>query len=367
MKMRTLLAIAALLLPLWAGTSLGNDRDTHDKYVHGAVYAMTNASDGNEIVIFDRDEDGMLTKAGSVSTQGTGSGDGLDPLGSQGSLILSRDERWLLAVNAGSSEISVFRVRPYGLELTDKVESGGTFPVSLTLFHDLVYVLNAGGDPNITGFGLSHRGKLTPLAHSTRALGNGGFAQVGFDPQGETLVVTDKANNKILVFDVGRKGLPGIHPVASPSNGQVPFAFLFDRRGHLLVTEAASNAVSSYEILSNGFLRVISPSVANGQTATCWIAANERGEVFTTSPGTSAISAYRLFGRKGRIALIDGTAGIGIRPLDLAITGNGRFLYTLDPGNGTVQMFEIQRHGRLVDLGTVDGGFSIFAQGIAAR
>ncbi len=365
MNRKIFLAILSAAMLMISGASVFASQD--DENVIGAVYAMTNAPTGNEVVIFDRDEDGILTKAGSLSTGGTGSGGGLDPLGSQGSLRLSRDERWLLAVNAGSNEISVFQVLPKGLKLVDKASSGGEFPVSLTVFHDLVYVLNAGTSPNIAGFNLGDSGKLTPLTNSTRSLGAGGFGQVGFDPQGEALVVTDKVNNIILVYAVGHDGLPAATPVISPSSGLAPFGLIFDERGHLLVAEAGSGAVSSYDILDDGTLQVISPSVPNGQTATCWIAANKRGNVFTSNTGSGTISAYELMAGNGKLALQNPTAGAAVRPIDSAITVNGRFLYAADPGNGTVHMFQIEHDGSLTDLGAVDGGLSIFANGIAAR
>jgi 6-phosphogluconolactonase len=366
MNKRMLVAIlsAAMLmifsLAVFAASPRGGDSV-------GAVYTMTNAADGNKVVVFNRDADGALTLTGSVSTEGAGSGGGLDPLGSQGSLVLSTDHRWLVAVNAGSNEISVFRVLPDGLDLVDKVNSGGVFPVSVTIFHNLVYVLNAGGSPNITGFSLSHRGELTPLAQSTRSLGAGGFAQVGFSPQGEKMIVTDKTNNNILVYSVGRNGLPAMNPVTSISNGLVPFGLIFDNQGHLLISEAGSGAVSSYNILDDNTLQVISPSVANGQSATCWIAGNERGNVFTANTGSQTISAYMLKAGNGKLALLNATAGVGNRPIDLSTTVDGRFLYALDPANGTIDMFQIEPDGGLTDLGTVAGGLSIFAQGIAVR
>jgi 6-phosphogluconolactonase (cycloisomerase 2 family) len=364
MSKKTLVAVltAAILIisavSVFAKSWDYQDYDRDDRGFVGAVYSMTNSSTDNE---------GLLTKAGSISTGGTGSGGGLDPLGSQGSLVLSIDNRWLLAVNAGSNEISVFRVLPKGLKFIDKVSSGGAFPVSLTVFHNLVYVLNAGMSPNITGFYLSHRGQLIPLDNSTRFLGSGGFAQVGFDPQGEMLVVTDRANNEILVYAVGRNGLPAMNPAISMSNGPVPFGFIFDERGHLLVAEAGSGSVSSYTILHDGTLKVISPSVTNGQSATCWIAGNKRGDVFTANTGSQTISFYNLMARNGKLALNNATAGVADKPIDLGITENGRLLYALDPGNGTVHMFQIKRDGGLTDLGAVAGGLSIFAQGIVAR
>jgi 6-phosphogluconolactonase len=343
-----------------------HDADVQDKDVVGAVYTMTNAAEGNQVVIFDRDAKGLLTKAGSVSTDGAGFGDALDPLGSQGSLVLSDNQRWLLAVNAGSNEISVFRVLPDGLKLVDKVDSGGVFPVSLTVSDNLVYVLNAGSSPNITGFNLSHAGHLIPLANSTRSLGSGTFAQVGFDPEGEALVVTDKANNAILVYAVGHNGLPAANPVTSTSVGVTPFGFIFDRREHLLVVETATNAVSSYDILNDGTLQTISASVLNGQKASCWIAGNGGRYVFTANPGSQTISAYRE-ARDGSLSLLDGAAGTGNAPLDLTTAENGRFLYALDPAGGAVDMFRIESDGSLVNLGNVAGGLPIFAQGVAAR
>jgi len=363
-----LFSVAVLMSSSIAVLAFNDDRHDDRKDVVGAVYTMTNDLTGNEVVVFQRDHEGILTKAGSVSTGGLGSGGGFDPLVSQGSIVLSGDHRWVLAVNAGSDEISVFRVQPKGLDLVDTVPSGGIFPASVTVFHDLVYVLNTGGEsPNITGFYLSHTGRLRPLEGSTRSLGSGSFSQVGFDPHGRRLVVTNRADNLILVYSVGRNGVPVMNAVSSTSNGIAPFGLIFDKWGHLLVVEAVSNAVSSYDIHRDGSLQVISPSVANGQIAACWIAGDPRGNVFTTNPGTSTISAYKNKAGKGNLVLLDGTASVGNPLLDLDITKDGRFLYALAPMNNAIDMFEIERDGSLTHLGAAPGGLSIFAQGIAVR
>lgn len=332
----------------------------------GAAYTMTNSPTGNEVVVFDRDAKGMLTLVDRVSTQGNGLGAELDPLASQNSLILSRGQKWLLAVNAGSNEISVFQARQSGLEFVDKVSSGGTMPVSLTILNHRVYVLNAGGTPNITGFILSSAGQLTPIDDSTRTLEAGAYAQVGFDPKGNWLVLTDKTGNKILVFSV-TGGLPSADAVISPSNGATPFGFIFGPRGRLIVVEAGANAVSTYNIMNDGTLQVISGSVPNGQTAACWITKNQRGNVYTTNPGTNSVSAYKFHKGPGTVTLQAGVAGTGNTPLDIDITQNGRFLYAVDPTAGGVDMFKITADGSLVSLGMVDADLSIFAQGLAAR
>lgn len=333
----------------------------------GEVCAMNNDPAVNELVCFQRNSKGILSDPVLIATGGAGSGGGLDPLGSQGSLIFSANQQWLLAVNAGSDEISVLRVLPEGPVLVDIVESGGDFPVSVTSFHNLVYVLNGGNSPNITGFTMSHTGELTPIADSTRPLGSGAFAQVGFNPQGTALVVTDRMEHEILVFALENDGTPSATPVTTMSNGLAPFGFIFDEQGHLLVSEAASGAVTSYKILPDLTLEVISPSVDNNQAATCWIAGNGR-HAFTANTASSNISTYAVKRGKGSLQLVDATAGMGDLDIDIAVAVNGRFLYALNAGAGTIGMFRIGSDGSLVDLGSANGGFlSIYAQGVAAR
>src|SRR5579862_8045828 len=97
----------------------------------GPVFVMTNAANGNEIVTYQRNADGSLQQGPSVRTGGRGSGGVTDPLGSQGSLTLSRDGSLLFAVNAGSGDISVFRVHGSNLALIDRVPCGGSEPVAV--------------------------------------------------------------------------------------------------------------------------------------------------------------------------------------------------------------------------------------------
>jgi 6-phosphogluconolactonase len=227
MNSRFLSLIVSVVVALAPVAAFGGDPPSV-----GAVYVMSNDAEGNQVIVFERDVHGRLTLADSYPTQGLGTGGDIDPLGSQGSLILSADHRWLIAVNAGSDDIAVFRVLKHGLELIGNFASRGASPVSLALHRDLLYVLNAGRDPvgpSITGFILNSDGELTPLAGSTRSLGPGGFHQVDFNPRGDTLVVTQgdpTGVNAILVFGVDKDGLPGAAPTVSPSFGLVPFGFI---------------------------------------------------------------------------------------------------------------------------------------------
>lgn len=339
----------------------------------GAVYTMSNAADSNAVLIFDRSFDGRLRAAGAVLTGGTGSGGGL---GNQGGLVLSDDERWLLAVNAGSADISVFQVQRRGLRLVSRTPSGGTRPISVTIHRRLVYVLNAGSD-SITGFTLSRQGTLDPLAGSTRPLSGAAVdpAQIEFNPGGDVLVVTEKATNQIVTYQVGLDGLPG-DPQVEASAGQTPFGFAFGRRDQLFVSEAFGgapdqSAVSSYEIDDAGGLQTVSASAGTTETAACWVVVTPDGRfVYTTNTGSGSITGYEV-GFDGALTILNangrtGVTGTGSSPIDMALSRSGHFLYSLNSGTRTIGTFLVTHSGDLVRF-TFTGGLPASANGLAAR
>ena len=216
------LATAAVFAPTAASASSG---------MPGAVYVLTNAPAGNEVLVYGRGGDGSLTPAGSFATGGAGSGAGL---GSQNAVIVSDDHQLLFAVNAGSNSISSFRIRPDGLELAGTASSGGSMPTSVAFRRGLLYVLNAGVPNNVTGFTVAGDGILTPLTDSTRPLSAASTspAQVGFDDDGTTVIVAERATNKIDTYTVGTDELltePFVHDSAGPT----PFGFAVDKRNTL--------------------------------------------------------------------------------------------------------------------------------------
>lgn len=331
----------------------------------GAVYTMTNAADGNEIAIFTRAADGTLTPAGTVATGGLGSGGGL---GNQGALVLNESNRFLFAVNAGSNEISVFRVlRPQGLRLVDVVPSGGEMPISLTVHRRVLYVLNEGGEGNITGFRIRPNGQLTPISDSTRPLSGAGVdaAQIQFSPDGDLLVVTEKNTNLLTTYTIGADGRAS-GPTVVTSAGATPFGFAFGGRNRLYVSEAFGGAVdgsaiSSYGVGDDGDLDVLDPSVGTTETAACWVVVTaNRRFVYTANAGSGSITGYRI-APDGKIRLLDadgrtGVTGDGSSPIDLALGGNGRrFLYVLLSGTDGIAGFKIESDGSLTPLAGIEG------------
>jgi 6-phosphogluconolactonase len=361
-----------LLFALAGGSISGSARG-----LTGAVYVMTNQTAGNSIVAFNRAANGALRMVGTFPTGGLGFGSGNDPLGSQGSLILSSDGHFLFAVNAGSDDVSVMQASPLGLNLVGTFPSGGTEPTSLALYKDLLYVLNAGGTPNITGFELNPNGTLTMLPGSSRPLAGGTAAspaQVGFTPDGSFLVVTEKKTNLIDTYRVMESGLTA-GPISNPSNGTEPFGFTWARSGALVVSEAAggsggTSAASSYMTSgASGELVTVSPSVGDTQMGACWaVTTNDGRFVYLANTASGTLSSYGV-GPGGQLTLLNAasaTTGSGTVPLDMAISANSEFLYVLDDGTGEVSAFRIEPDGSLTALSSA-GSLPSGSQGIAAR
>ena len=138
-----------------------------------AVFVQTDNTAGNRVVAYRRAADGTLSPAGSYATGGRGgilAGSVVDHTASQGSLTYDPRHGLLYAVNAGSDTISVFAVRGDRLALREVLSSGGTFPVSVAVHGDLVYVLNALNGGSVQGYRVLGS-FLAPLPGSHRALG----------------------------------------------------------------------------------------------------------------------------------------------------------------------------------------------------
>jgi 6-phosphogluconolactonase len=340
--------------------------NAEDEHSNGAVFVMTNAADRNEVISYKRAVDGSLQEAHNSATGGRGSGGNNDPLESQGSLTLSQDHTLLFAVNAGSGDVSVFRVHGVDLWLADKQLSQGSEPNAVAQHGDLVYVLNAGGSSSVVGFRVTEDGKLHPIHNSLRFLSTNtsGAASLAFSPNGQFLLVTERETNSIDVFSVQKNGT--LSPiVTNPSAGPGVFALAFAPNGAAIAVETGpaggqnASAISSYTVNSNGTLTTISASVPTLGAATCWNAVTPNGEwVYTSNAGTSNISGFTI-GANGSLTALSGTiVGVnssGATNLDMAITADGKFLYTLDAKVGTISIFGIQSDGSLTNLGTVGG------------
>jgi 6-phosphogluconolactonase (cycloisomerase 2 family) len=328
---------------------------------HPTVYVLGNEADANRIHVYE----GMQETA-AVETGGKGSGAGL---GGQRALVSSPDWRWLFAVDAGSNELTALALTRHGVTPVATVASGGEMPISIAYHDGLLYVLNAGGAGNITGFTFDGH-SLQPLAGSTRGLGGDatGPAEIAFAPDGRQLVVTEKMANAIVTYDVDCDGVAG-QPQAHASAGMTPFGFAFDGPW-LIVSEAfggtpGASAVSSYDPA----VMVRSASVPTTQTAACWIAIAGGGRyAYTTNTGSGSITGYRVR-YDGTLRRLDadgrtGVLGDGSSPIDMAVARGT--LFALDSAKHTFAAFHVESDGALQPLAVV-AGLPASASGIVAR
>jgi 6-phosphogluconolactonase (cycloisomerase 2 family) len=323
-----------------------------------AVHLQTNQSESNTLMVFERAADGTLKQSGDYPTGGAG--DGVAHLASQGSVVLAGDGGHLLVTNAGSGDVSLFTVDQTGPTLVH-TRPTGTAPKSIAEHRGLVYVLNT-GDPSVSGFRLYGQG-LEPVPDSTRALAVGADpAQVGFGPDGSTLLVTQRGTNTIVAYQVDDAGLLG-DPQTQPSSGATPYGFTVTRDGVLVVTEAfgaqVGRAAASSYTLGGAGLAPVSRSVGNGHTAICWAVATPDGRhVFATNFGDGAVSRYMVTG-DGTLELADAAAGLAIEDArglrDADLSRDGRFLYALDTGARCVFGWAVGDGGSLTPIGSWNG------------
>ena len=337
----------------------------------GYVYTLSNQVSGNSVLVYSRTADGMLNYENSYPTGGTGTGGGL---GNQGAVVLSDDNHILLAVNAGSNSVSSFTVSGSSLQLQSTVSSGGIMPVSITIHEDLVYVLNAGGTGNISGFILEASGTLQPLASSTRPLSSpaAGAAQVSFLDDGSALAITEKATNMIITYTISSDGLPGnMHSLMSANT--TPFGFAVGKNRMIYVSEAAGGApgastVSQYHIDGNGVINLVDGPVSAGQTAACWVVITNNGKyVYATNTGSGNVSSFHAKnGMLDVLQAVAGMTGMGSAPIDAGLSNNSKFLYVLNSGTDAISVFAVNNNGSLSMVQTLTG-VPDGATGIAAR
>jgi 6-phosphogluconolactonase len=336
--------------------------------VVGHVYVNDNTGGVNTIGAFDRHADGTLTPmAGSPFVAGgVGTGQGL---ASQGSLQRSSDGRYLLAVDAGSNQISVLRIKPDGsLTPVDggPVSSNGVNPVSIAVHGNLVYVANAGtamssGGTNYTGFRLNSGGHLRPLAGSTVTLPDASQpGDVLFSPDGGKLVGTRVATSLIDSFTVGDDGLitaAPSSPVAAQGLGPFGSKFRPTNAAQLYVSNAhdgpSAGSVSAFAVDADGTLSSIGASpFPDNQTAPCWVEISNDGQhLFAVNTGSRSISSYSI-ATDGSLSLLQSTpVNAAVSPEDARLSSDGNTLWVVDPGANAVSGFTVSG-GSLTELST---------------
>lgn len=380
-KALQLISGAALTLGLIAvGAGVAGAQFSHRQWQsrhdgpRSVVFVQTDNLSGNQVVAYYRTPDGTLSLGGTYPTGGLGgqlTGSVVDHLASQGSLAFSGKNNLLLAVNAGSNTISVFRAHNDSLTLQEVLPSGGLFPVSVSVSGDLVYVLNAENGGSVQGYRIVF-GFVVPIPGSNRALGLDPTltpqfthtpGQVAFTPDGSQLIVTTKASgNDIDVFQVFGTGQLSAAPVVNSESGALPFAVSFDAAGNLVVAETGIGSVVTFSLSSQGVATELD-AVATNQAATCWVAA-VNGRFYASNAGSASVSEFQE--TNTGILSLEGQSATDPGTVDAAGSANGNFLYVQTGGNGILDEFQIAANGTLSPIGSVTVAGAAGGEGILA-
>ncbi|KAI0561402.1 WD40/YVTN repeat-like containing protein [Gracilaria domingensis] len=386
----------------------------------GGVYAMSNNVDENTLVVYARRRDGTLQLLDpALKTGGKGAvlnfGMGSDPLFSSFSVVITSDYRFVMAVNAGSSSVSVFRVQPdFSLRLVHVQPVPGLGPNSIAVSGNLVYVASPDADGTfdaipaqegaLTGFYLTPSGKLIPIPGGRRVLTFRPSA-IKFSPDRRSLVVSNVFSsvnalatgdlNEIVVFRVNSRGLLSFKPVSGATSTELnnaegrnlPSAIGFEivkSEGvqYVVVPEVRSlvgadgmdpadqaASVSTWRLDVKGRLFPVQldvpvgSSITSGQDDSCWIefSADLRNFWVSNTPSNS-ISAFSF--KRGISSLEEEVAATGTSPVDLWRSRDGRFLYQLF--GGSVGAFEVSADGGLTQIQNPMNVPELNPQGIVA-
>ncbi len=340
MKTRLLAIIALALLFAFStlhANALGSD------LTKGAVFYPTNtleANGGNTVMAFARDESGALTLVGEFPTGGNGNEEGIITSGQNAAVLdTSSPTQYLFVINAGANSssdrngsLSVFRVEPDELVLTDVVSTLGPQPRSVArdrrtfgngTFRNIATVVNAGTgsfefqlipglaaigvdtdplgrpvpDPvpvsNFVGESISsysfneNTGSLTPIPGSRRFTRDrdGDPAQISYINDGRQVVISQRKtffalgtgleDDNIEVFRIDQQGRTIGQAVVSETTGNDPFGFtVFDNRMYLThgsFQQIAQGGTSVISIDRNtGVGNTVIPNKPDGQSDTCW-------------------------------------------------------------------------------------------------
>jgi 6-phosphogluconolactonase len=177
------------------------------------------------------------------------------------------------------------------------------------------------------------------------------------------LVVTEKAAGVIDTYTVSHEGVDSA-PNVIPSNGGGPYGFAFTNQGFLVLTEAATNSLSSYQVSNVGDVRTISGAIPDFGNAPCWVAVSHDGRfAYASNAHGGTISVYGISGM-GQLTLDSSIAAkTSVPTLDLAVGGDNQYLFALNGGH--ITSFQLYPDGSIAQVSSI-GGVPASAAGLAA-
>jgi len=129
------------------------------------------------------------------------------------------------------------------------------------------------------------------------------------------------------------------------------------------VSEVARSTASSY-IVSDGVLHPITRKLKDFGKAACWTINTTSPDLpqqysYITNTNSDSVSGFAI-ASDGSISLLnaDGKTAVlarGAFPLDMAMSGDSKYLYVLEQKIGTIGGYQIQNDGSLVGIQNLTG------------
>ena len=387
------------------------------------VYVETNdpRTGRNAILAYRRNTgNGQLTElSGSpFYTDGTGffnDDDRIGPDDSDQEIIISKDRRFLFAVNQGSHTVSVFRVQADGsLRLVEgsPVDSGGKQPVSLGLANNNTLVVVNKGDqdpggtggtnrPNYTTFRVGSDGSLSRVAGSTvqvrpgssptqalisrdgRFVFGDNFLTHPIDelfPGSSALVPPFGSELESFRVTADRKLVRNAPAQPSPLPGLADQYILnmqiHPTRNIVYAAFVVSNKIGVYTYDNNGRLSFVRAESTTG-AGLCWLVTNKAGtRMYGTNFATNSIAVFDISNPLHPVEIQDVPlkGPKGAHPLapnfpsqfntvafQIAISPDDRFIYSLNheqtpdndfPEGNQLHILRIGSDGKLTEVGS---------------
>ena len=325
-------------------------------------YTTSNDAGDNQLIRFRSGSDGVMVEAGRFATGGLGTGRNLQ---AAGSIAVSQDRQWLLAVNAGSDQISAFRLGAHGPQLTAVRDSGGKQPLSIAVSGRRVYVLNSGSD-NVASFRLTAAGRLEPLADDTvRPLSSAEAraTSLGVTADGRYLVVAERGVNRLATYAIGPNGVLAQSAQITETVAKSPYALSF--LGKTIYSVFAGqgpeqSAVGAYRVDRRGGLVSLGSPLFSGQTAACWSALSARRRLlYAANAGSHTLTGVRLREQGQPIMLepdgISVDTGPNNHPRDMTFSRDGKTLAVILSGEHAMGLYRVGIGGHLELQQTVTG------------
>lgn len=356
-KAALLAAAAMLLAPLTASAGERSSFDPAAYHRHGhTVYINANIVGGNAVLAYDIQADGSL-KALSRSPFAT-SGHGfydpsfvLGPFDVDQEMAISRDV--LYAVNAGSNDISAFRIAEDGSLsplASQPFSSGGSTPVSIGVHDRYLVTVNSAQDPaqaddgsvpSLTASAIQFDGGLrllnrtpSPLAadaQPSQALtaDTGPFVfNAEFPGGGHLNAFFQRPNGKLVQTDSVMLPLEANNvqplPLGLWANPLAPYLYV----GFVNTSE-----VGVYAVSEAGKLQFVHKA-SNSGVAVCWLRVSSDGKfLYTSNTGDNSMSVYDLSAPASPVEIqhisVGGTGGVQ----QFSLTPDGNFIYLLQEEN----------------------------------